>query len=41
MDKKYLNEIPYEVLQFVKSLKKEENYEFYPFQKIEIFMVQT
>ena len=33
MDKKYLNEIPYGVLQFVKSLKKEENYEFYPFQK--------
>ena len=39
MDKKYLNEIPYEVLQFVKSLKK-KIMSFIHFKKIEIFMEQ-
>ena len=39
MDKKYLNEIPYGVT--VCKISKKENYEFYPFQKIEIFMEQT
>jgi hypothetical protein len=33
MDKKFLNEIPYLSLQFVESLKKDSNFEFYPFEK--------
>ena len=41
MDKRYLNEIPYEVLQFVKSLKKKKIMSFIHFKKIEIFMMQT